>query len=66
LLLGLEVVIAGDGAVGMEELVGDVGQDRSAARGDGTFGDELEEAGEKLVDVDTAFELGELGEEFGG
>jgi hypothetical protein len=66
LLLGLEVVIAGDGAVGMEELVGDVGQDRGAARGDGTFGDELEEAGEKLVDVDTAFELGELGEELGG
>ncbi len=27
--------------VGMEELVGDVGQDSGAARGDGTFGDEL-------------------------
>jgi hypothetical protein len=50
----------------MEELVGDVGQDSGAARGDSTFGDELEEAGEKLVDVDTALELGELGEELGG
>ena len=60
------VGFVGDGTVGVEELVGDVGQDSGAARGDGTFGDELEEAGEKLVDVDTAFELGELGEELGG
>jgi len=39
---------------------------RTAARGDGTFGDEIEEPGEKLVDVDTALELGELGEELRG
>jgi len=66
LLLGLEVVIAGDGAVGMEELVGDVGQDSGAARRYGTFGDELEEAGQKLVDVGPAFVLGEVGEELCG
>jgi hypothetical protein len=41
-------------------------KDSGTARGDGTFGDELEKAGEKLVDVDTALELGELGEELGG
>ncbi len=39
-LLGLEVVIEGDGAVGVEELVGDVGQDGGAARGDAALGDE--------------------------
>jgi hypothetical protein len=47
---------------------------KTAARRDGTFGDELEEAGEKLVDVDTALELGDSGrssadrsrESFGG
>ena len=55
--MGLEVVIAGDGAVGMEELVGDVGQDEGAAREDAAFGDELEE----FVDVDTGVEFGGLG-----
>jgi len=29
----------GDGAVGVEELVGDVGEDGGAARGDAAFGD---------------------------
>jgi hypothetical protein len=66
LFLELEEVFAVDSAVGMEKLVGDVGQDGGVARGDGTSGDKLEEPGEKLVDVDTVLELGELGEELGG
>jgi len=66
LLLWLESLIADDGAMGVEKLVGDVGEDGSATRGDGALGDELEEAGEKLVDVDAGVELGELREEFGG
>ena len=66
LLLELKKVFAVNGAVGVEELVDDVGQDGGAAGGDAAFGDENEEAGEKLVDVDTALELGELGEELGG
>ena len=65
-LLGLDEVIARDGPMGVEELVGDVGHDRGAAGGDAAFGDEDEEAGEKLVDVDAGAELGEFGEEFGG
>jgi hypothetical protein len=65
-LLGLEVIVAGDGAMGVEELVGDVGHDGGAAGGDAAFGDEDEEAGEKLVDVEAGVELGEFGEEFSG
>jgi len=65
-LFGLDEVVAGDGAVGVEKLVGDVGEDGSAAGRDGALGDEPEEAGEKLVDVDAGVELGELREEFGG
>jgi hypothetical protein len=56
----------GDGAVGVEELVGDVGEDGSAAGGDAPFGDEDEEAGEELADVGAGGEFGEFGEEFGG
>ena len=55
-----------DGAVGVEELVGDVGKDGGAARGDAAFGDEGEEAGEELADVGAGGELGEFGEEVGG
>jgi hypothetical protein len=62
----LEKVFAVDGAVGMEELVGDVGQDGGTAGGDAAFGDENEEAGEKLVDGDGGIELGEVGQEFRG
>jgi hypothetical protein len=65
--LGLVVFDLGfqdDGAVGVEELVGDVGQDGGAARGDAAFGDKDQELGEKLVDVDGRVELGEFGEEF--
>jgi hypothetical protein len=64
--LGLEVILAGDSAMGVEKLVGDVGHDGGAAGRDAAFGDEDEEAGEKLVDVETGAELGELREEFGG
>jgi hypothetical protein len=64
LFLELEEVFAVDGAVGMEELVGDVGQDGGAARGDAAFGDKDQELGERLVDVDGRVELGEFGEEF--
>jgi hypothetical protein len=65
-LLGLDGVVAGDGAMGVEKLVGDVGHDGGATGGDAAFGDEDEEAGEKLVDVEAGAELGEFGEEFGG
>lgn len=50
----------------MEQLVGDVGEDGGAARGDAAFGDEDEKACKELVDVHGGIELGELGEEVGG
>ena len=59
-------VIEGDGAVGVWELVGDVGRDGGAARGDAALGEEDKEPGEELVDVDGGVELGKLGEEFRG
>jgi len=55
-----------DDAAGVEELVGDVGQDGGAAGGDAAFGDEDQEAVEKLVDVRGGIELREFGEEFRG
>src|SRR5712691_7947398 len=65
-LFGLSILFALDGAVGVEELVGDVGQDGGAAGGDAAFGDEDQEAVEKLVDVHGGIELRELGKEIGG
>ncbi len=65
-LLGFDEVIASDGAMGVEKLVGNVSHDGGAAGRDAAFGDEDEEAGEKLVDVEAGAELGEFGEEFGG
>src|SRR5216683_106857 len=62
----LEKVFAIDGAVGVEELVGDVGEHGGAAGGDAAFGDEDHQPGEELVDVDGGVELGEFGEEVGG
>src|SRR5712664_3328356 len=62
----LEKVFAIDGAVGVEELVGDVGEDGGAAGGDASFGDEGEEAGEELADVGAGGEFGKFGEEVGG
>jgi hypothetical protein len=67
--LGLVVYGIGfeeNGAVGVEELVGDVGEDGGAAGGDATFGDKDQEPREELVDVDGGVELGEFGEEVGG
>jgi len=64
--LGLDDIVAGDGAMGVEELVGDIGHDGGASGGNAAFGDEDEEAGEKLVDVDAGIELGEFGEKFSG
>ena len=60
------VIFAVDGAVGVQELVGDVSQNGGAARGDAALGHLDEEAGEKLPDVGAGGELGEFGEEFGG
>jgi len=54
-------VIEGDGAVGVWELVGDVGRDGGAARGDAALGEEDKEPGEELVDVDGGVEFGKLG-----
>jgi hypothetical protein len=62
----LEKVFAIDGAVGVEELVGDVGEHGGAAGGDAAFGDEDHQPGEELVDVDGGVELGEFGYEVGG
>ena len=66
LFLELEKVFAVDGAVGVEELVGDVTQDRGAARRDAPFGNKDQELGEELVDVNGGLKLGEFGEEFPG
>jgi hypothetical protein len=62
----MEWSFAVDGAVGVEELIGDVGESSSAACGDAALGDKDQEAGKKLVDVDGRVKLGELGEEVGG
>ncbi len=63
---GLSFVFACDGAMGVEELVGDVGQDGGAARGYAAFGDEDQEAVEKSIDVRSGIELRQFGEEFWG
>ena len=55
-----------DGAVGVEELAGDVAEDGGATRGDASFGDDDEEAGEELADVGAGGEFEEFGEEIGG
>jgi hypothetical protein len=52
--------------MGVEELVGDVGEDGGAAGRDAASGDEREESAEKLADVRAGGELGEFGEEIGG
>jgi hypothetical protein len=59
-------IFAVDGAVRVEELVGDVGEDGGAACGDAALGEEDQEAGKKLVDVDGGVKLRELREEVGG
>jgi hypothetical protein len=62
----LDAIFRVDGSVRVEELVGDVSENRGAARGDAAFGHLDEEPGEKLPDVGAGGELGEFGEEVGG
>jgi hypothetical protein len=52
--------------VGVEELVGDIGEDGGAARGDAALGNEGQEPREKLVNADRGLQFGKFGEEFGG
>jgi hypothetical protein len=47
-------------------LIGDVSENGSVARRDSAFGDQSEEAGEKLAEVDSRRELGELRKEVRG
>ena len=51
--------------VRVEELIGDVSEHGSAPRRHAAFGDQGEEAGEKLAEIDSGRELGEVGEEVG-
>jgi hypothetical protein len=52
--------------VRMEELISDVSEDGGASRRDAALGDQSEQAGEELAEVDSGRELGELREEVGG
>src|ERR1700687_1678618 len=65
-LLKLEKVFAVDSAVGVKELVGDVGQNGSAARETRPLADQDQGACEVVVYVNSGLELGGLTEEFGG
>jgi len=51
--------------VGLEELIGDVAQDGSAARGDAALSNEGQEPREKLVYVNRRIEFGKSGKKFG-
>ena len=55
-----------DGAMGMEELIGDVGENSGAAGRDAPLGDLRQEAGEEFLDVLAVKEVGRFGEEVGG
>ena len=50
----------------VEELIGDVRENGGASRRDAAFGDQSEEACEKLAEIDSRRDLGELREEVGG
>jgi hypothetical protein len=52
--------------VGVEKLIGNVGEDRGAARGDAAFGDQSEEADEELAEIEGRREFRELREEVAG
>jgi hypothetical protein len=65
-VVGVSLVVVVNGAVGVQELVGNVSQDRGAARGDAALGDEGKKIGEELVDGDGGLEVGEFPDEFGG
>jgi len=55
-----------DGAVRVEELVGDIGEDGGPAGGDAAPGDQDEQPGEELADIHARGELGEFREQVGG
>ena len=57
---GLGVFLSGDGGEGAEELVGDVGEDGGAARGDFVLREEEEQAGEEVVDLSGGGEVVEI------
>jgi hypothetical protein len=63
---GLAIDLALDGDQGVEELVGDVGENGGTARGDAVLHDENEELGEELVDLVGGLEVVELDQEIGG
>ena len=50
----------------MEELIRDVSENGGASRRDAASGDQSEETGEKLTEIDSGRELREVGEEVGG
>ena len=49
----------------VEELIGNVSEHGGAPRRDAALGDQSEETGEKLAEIDRGRELGELREEIG-
>src|ERR1700682_1352659 len=49
----------------VKELIGDVGENGGASRRDTASGNQSEEAGEELAQIDSGGELGEFGEEVG-
>jgi len=50
----------------VEELIRDVSENGGAARRDAAFGNQSEESAEKLAEIDSGRDLGEVGEEVGG
>ncbi len=52
--------------VRVEELIGDVSENGGAPRRHAAFGNQSEEAGKKLAEIDSRGEFGELREEVGG
>jgi hypothetical protein len=64
--LGFVVGFLVDGAVRMEELVGEVAEHGGAAGRDAAFGDLNDEAGEEFLNVLAGREFVEFGEEVGG
>jgi hypothetical protein len=49
----------------VEELIGDVSENGGASRRDAASGDQREETGEKLTEINSGGKLGEVGEEVG-
>jgi len=61
--LGVQFFFLQHNAVGMQELVGDVGKDRGATGRDAAFGHQDEETGKEFAEVFGGGELGMTGEE---